>query len=380
MAMKNGIESRVNKGDGKTRYRGAVKVGGKLQRSPWFGSHADARKWRSKALGEIEAGERVVTTTTLREAWAEFLEGAERGTINSRNGRPYSASTLRGYRQSWQRLDKAVGAHKLTEVRRRHLQRLVDQWVADGASASTINNSLDPLRAIYYRALRRDLVAVNPTKGLELPKIDNKRERFATREEAAALIGALPDEDRTIWAAAFYSGLRHGELRALRWSAVSFTSSLYGPHISVTHSWDEHGGQKGPKTAAGVRRVPLVPQLAKELRAHKKRTGRDGEDLVFGNSATVPFAPTTVRRRAQRAWKAQDPPMNPIGLHECRHSFASLMIEAGANAKALSEAMGHKSIAITFDRYGKLMPGGEKEVGRLLGKHLAAKPKKKRKA
>jgi integrase len=54
--------------------------------------------------------------------------------------------------------------------------------------------------------------------------------------------------------------------------------------------------------------------------------------------------------------------LEPIGLHECRHTFASLMIAAGVNAKALSTYMGHANIAITLDRYGHLMPGNEDEA------------------
>ena len=60
----------------------------------------------------------------------------------------------------------------------------------------------------------------------------------------------------------------------------------------------------------------------------------------------------------------------PIGLHECRHTFASLMIAAGVNAKALSTYLGHSSIQITLDRYGHLMPGNEQEAARLLDRYL----------
>jgi hypothetical protein len=60
----------------------------------------------------------------------------------------------------------------------------------------------------------------------------------------------------------------------------------------------------------------------------------------------------------------------PIGLHEARHTFASLMIAAGVNAKALSTYMGHSSITITLDRYGHLMPGNEDESAALLNEYL----------
>jgi integrase len=114
--------------------------------------------------------------------------------------------------------------------------------------------------------------------------------------------------------------------------------------------------------------VPIVRRLERMLRAHAKATVRGGNDLVFGRSGDDPFIPSA--GAGAEGGKAQDPALNPIGLHECRHTFASLMIAAGANAKALSVVMGHASIQITFDRYGKLMPGGEAEVGRLLSVYL----------
>jgi integrase len=70
-------------------------------------------------------------------------------------------------------------------------------------------------------------------------------------------------------------------------------------------------------------------------------------------------------RSVERA-RAEKPSIAPLSLHECRHTFASLMIAAGVNAKALSRDMGHVSITVTLDRYGHLMPGNEDEAAALL--------------
>jgi len=72
--------------------------------------------------------------------------------------------------------------------------------------------------------------------------------------------------------------------------------------------------------------------------------------------------------RARRAWK--DAGLEPVTLHECRYTFASLMIAAGVNAKALSTYMGHATISVTLDRYGHLMPGNEAEAAGLLDAYL----------
>jgi integrase len=90
---------------------------------------------------------------------------------------------------------------------------------------------------------------------------------------------------------------------------------------------------------------------------------------VFATSSGRHFDPSTVARRARKAWIAAD--LEPISLHECRHTYASLMIAAGVNAKALSTYMGHASITITLDRYGHLLPGNEREAAGQLDAYLA---------
>ena len=82
------------------------------------------------------------------------------------------------------------------------------------------------------------------------------------------------------------------------------------------------------------------------------------------------FNPGRLTQRADKAWKAAE--LDRITLHECRHTFASLMIAAGVNAKALSTYMGHANISITLDRYGHLMPGNEEEAAGLLDSYLEA--------
>jgi integrase len=91
-------------------------------------------------------------------------------------------------------------------------------------------------------------------------------------------------------------------------------------------------------------------------------------DFVFGRTRALPFEPWTIGDRARRAWVAAA--LTPITLHECRHTYASLMIAAGVNAKALQTFMGHASITITMDRYGKLFPGSEADAAVLLNAYL----------
>jgi integrase len=177
------------------------------------------------------------------------------------------------------------------------------------------------------------------------------------------LIAALRPEDRALWGCAFYAGLRRGELRALLWDDVDLADGL----IRVERSMNSYGDGGEPKSRAGRRGVPIVAALRNHLVGHKLVTGRH-EGLVFGSSATQPFTPTAVRKRALTDWRRVG--LEPIGLHECRHTFASLLIAAGVNAKAITSYLGHASIQTTFDLYGHLMPGNEEESVALVDAYL----------
>jgi integrase len=319
---------------------------------------AAAKAWRADARSAADRGKlRSPTPETLREAWDAFYAGAGDGSVPSRDGRRYKPATVRGYERAMRlRVLPELGARKLSDIARADVQDLADRLTGEGLSASTIQNTLDPLRRIFDRAIRRDLVAVDPTEGLELRRPDGRRDRIASPEEAAVLLSVLGDEDRAVYSAAMFAGLRRGELRALRWSDVD----LPGRRIQVQRGWDDKEGEQDGKSHAAKRTVPIVRPLARELAAHKLRTGRDGDALVFGNTARQPFNPSTVRIRSNATWKAAG--LEPIGLHESRHTCASGLIAAGANAKTISIVMGHASIAITFDTYGHLMPGGLDEA------------------
>jgi integrase len=115
--------------------------------------------------------------------------------------------------------------------------------------------------------------------------------------------------------------------------------------------------------------VPLGHQLRQLLIEHRLRSESGaGDDLIFGIGEGRPLAPRALAERARGAWSGAE--LEPIGLHECRHTYAAFMIAAGINAKALSTYMGHSSITVTLDRYGHLMPGNEDEAAAMLDDYL----------
>jgi integrase len=346
-----------------------------------FARKAEAKSWRADALAA--ASKRTLhsfSPTTIEQAAWLWLEAAGSGGVRDRSGQIYKPGTLREYRRSLaQRVLPEFGNARLSELSRAEVQNFVDRLLGEGLSPSTVGNTLNPLQAIYRHAVRRDLVLVNPTREVELPADRSRRDRIASAAEAERLLVALPAEDRPIWATAFYAGLRRGEIQALRPSDVDLASS----EITVNRSWDQYEGPIATKSKAGRRTVPIIGALRSYLETVEVETG---SELFFGRKGGEPFAPKSISERAGRAWdkvnqqereaaerdRREPELLRPITLHECRHTFASLLIDAQVNAKAIQEFMGHATIEETFSRYGHLMPGARDQARELVDAYIDA--------
>lgn len=333
-------------------------------------TQAAARSWQSDADQGVRRGTlRASAPITVNDAADELLAAMRSGAARTRSGDHYKPSAIRGYEAA---LDLYVrpdlGAMRLGDVKRRHVQRLADSLVAHGRSPSTVRNALMPLRVIFRRAIRDELASVNPCAGIDLPANRSARPEIVAPEEATRLVEALPTpHDRALWATALYAGLRRGELMALRWCDVDLASGM----LRVERSYDPKAAEYvDPKSRSGRRRVPVAGVLRDALDAH--RTSFEGdpdpEALVFGEAGR-PFDDVALRNRSRNAWA--DARLDPIGLHAARHTAASLMIASGVNVKALSTFLGHASITITLDRYGHLLPGSITEATSLLDAFLA---------
>jgi integrase len=340
-------------------------AGKEVRRS--FKTKAEAKAWRARAMaGHVDKLAGATSSPVLGVLADWVFDEAEAGRLLNRSGDAFKPSVIRSYRSTYSvHIGPAIGKRRVGSVRRRDVQAVVSDMTAQGLSPSTVRNALLPLRLIYRVAIRDELgAATSPIEGVELPAVRGKRERIASPVEAASLIDVCDDFDRAIWATAFYGGLRRGELMALEVANVDFDQGV----IRVMQSYDP-GSRKmtAPKSRAGIRTVPMVKVLRRELAAHLMRRGQRGA-LMFARPDGRPFSPEATYKRSRKRW--DNAKLAHITMHECRHSFASMMIAAGVNAKTLQEIGGWSSIAIVFDRYGHLMPGAREEAAGLLEAYL----------
>jgi integrase len=308
---------------------------------------------------------------TLAEASAEFIAGMKSGAFRQRGGHVYKPSVVRGYERDLnKRAIPELGSKRIGRLQRPDLQRWVDGLTTPERSPSTVRNIVAALRALIGFAELRGWVHLNPCNGLRLPAGEKARDRIATPSEAAALITAMRPKDRAALGFAVYAGLRLGELLALDVPAVD----LDGGWIHVRRSWDAGAKQFVPTKSRRPRKVPIIDKLAVLLADHFVLLNHPSDGLLFPSAGNPewPIDPAILRRRIYKRW--EDAGLDRLGFHEGRHTFASIAIAAGLNAKALSTYLGHATITITLDRYGHLMPGSEIEARAMLDAYLEDTP------
>ncbi len=345
-----------------------------------FPTRQEAISWRRRNLSLADNGQlRTPTRMTLTETGHAWVAMAGAGEILNRSGRQYKPSALRTIEQDLRlRLIPALGPHGMSEIAKADLQRLVGELLRKGLSASKIHNTITAAQVLWRDfdliTGTDNLLTFDPTRGLRLPAVTSYRDRIATPDEARRLIAALKEEDRALWATAMYAGVRCGELRALRVENIDLPMK----RIRIRKGWDQYEGEIEPKSEKGKRSTVVIGLVHDLLIDHLQRTERTGTDLVFGRTATSPFNINTAHSRARRAWSVareredaenmipEVERIRRIGLHECRHTAVSHMLDAGIAIDKVSKFMGHSSITVTIDLYGHLLPDGEAEAATLL--------------
>jgi len=337
------------------RARRRHPVSGKVIDGPSYRDINEALSWyagaRDKAVPVLR--ERAGVGPSFQAVADDWWKGVSRAQIGKRRGtRGYAATTLQGYDRSLRRvLGPEFGPRPASKITSQEWQLWVDRLAASGLSRSRIANHMAVVRAIYSWASRptRRLVPSNPTLGVELPPVDEvPRDRAATAEEARALLDALGAADRVPYALAFCAGLRRSEMDRLEWQDLDL------PRLWLVV-------RKAKSDAGSGRRLPIAAPLAPILREALGAQDEPSDGRVLGGLSVISgrLAP-----RAREAWfraehrareRGEKLRLRAIGLHECRHTYASFLMAAGYTLRELMEYMGHSSLQAT-ERYVKLLP------------------------
>lgn len=236
----------------------------------------------------------------------------------------------------------------------------------DGSSLSprTVEFARAVLRRALHDAVLDRIIEINPVIGTKLPARDKPKHTTWTADQLRAFLDSLTKDDRwaTLWTLAAATGMRRGELMALRWADVDLEAQLIHVEHSVTQVRQERV-YVSPKnherrsltidlrTVAALRSWRLA-QMGERLAQGSAYDGR--EDLVFRWEDGRPVLPDYATRTFGFLTDALDLPR--LKFHELRHTHATLLLREGVPVHIVAKRLGHKDPSVTLDVYADAIP------------------------
>jgi integrase len=246
-----------------------------------------------------------------------------------------------------------VGSRKLAQLTARVVGEFRDQLRTGGVTVPTARKILATLHSVLQHAVGQDWIATNAAHKIRVIGHRSEGAKKITPPPKAAvrrLIEAAPEDLQVILLFAACTGARAGEQWAARWKDVDFDQGGF----QVNRRVDAYGEEGPPKSAAGIRAVPLSSQLVATLKAWKLRSEFSRlDDLIFPNQHGGHLGHDNFIKRKFLPLFAT---VKRFNWHGLRHFAISCWIEAGLTPKAVQTFAGHASLQITMDRYGHLFP------------------------
>ena len=269
-------------------------------------------------------------------------------------------STYDGYKRYVEgHLIPAFGKYPLRALNAGLIQAWADEKLAERLAPKSVNNLMVVLKKALKDAVTWGYLATNPATEVRRVPVPHKEMRALSAGEVKRFLAAAEPAYWLLFAVAVFTGLRRGELIALKWGDVDWEAG----RLSVRRSlWK--GRYMDPKSRRSIRRVDLAPQVLEALREARPDGNGDSikDQLIFSSSNGQPLEPDNlIKRRFLPALERAELPR--IRFHDLRHTYASLLIQAGEHPKAIQQALGHASIQTTLDTYGHLLPGAFEHSG-----------------
>jgi integrase len=334
-----------------------------------FASRKEAVAALEEARVQQRSGERVASDRqTLAAYLPTWLDGLDR-----------KPATMEAYR-------RVVDAHLIPGLGRHRLQQLTPPQLKAFYRALQENKGLSPttvqlvhqvLSKALSDAVHDGLLASNPAGKVKAPARATPEMQTWTQAQASAFLAHVAGERlAAMWRLFLTTGMRRGEVAALRWKDVDLdrgTLSVRQTGNIVSGVWTV-GTPKGRKDAtAKSRRLALDPGTVETLRKHRAAQaaerlawGTDWQDhgLVFVREDGSPLNPSTIGQ--QLTVRAKQAGLPHIRVHDLRHTYATLALEAGVHPKVVSERLGHANIGITLNLYSHVSEGMDRAAADLV--------------
>lgn len=279
-----------------------------------------------------------------------------------------------------------IGAIPLQDLNAAHVNRLYADLLTSGhkrtgggLSPTTVRRIHAMLRKAFRDGVRWGRMEHNATDLSDPPpaKVVQASRRRSMRtwseDDLATFLLATRDHAlHAMWVFVTTTGVRRSELLGLRWADINFKTRTASIKQIVIPGPDGYRLELDQKSVASGRTIHLSERTTAVLRNHREaqQVARDAagpawkhHDLVFPRIDGTWWNPPAISIAFRRAVRSAG--VQPIRLHDTRHSHASLLLAAGVNPKVVSERLGHSSVAFTLDTYAHVMPGMQPEAAEL---------------
>jgi integrase len=309
---------------------------------------------------------------TVAEYLDSWLKGSVRGSVRQ--------STLDRYESAVRlHVKPTLGKLKLKKLTPAHLQGFYQGRLDAGLAPASVNKLHVILHKALSQAVKWSMVPRNIAELVKAPRLVPREMKTLSAEETRRLLeAARGDKLEGLYVLAVITGMRQGELLALKWQDVDLENATIGVRRTLT----KNGGRLllgEPKTRKSRRTIRLTDAAVRALREHLARQVtqiehlgdlyRD-EGLVFASEVGTLINPTNLRKRSfARLLKRAELPL--IRFHDLRHTCATLLLSRNVHPKYVQELLGHANIAITLDTYSHMIPGMGDQVAKAMADALS---------
>ena len=347
------------------------------RRSVYARTKAEVVAKLKKAIAEAERGINFeAENLALAEYLERWLEDSVKGSVWHTTYRDY-----RGHVRN--HIAPEIGRVKLAKLTPAHVQALYRKKTDSGLAPRTVNYIHATLHKALEQAVKWRLISYNVSDAAVKPRQERRETVALTLDQVYVFLDAAReagDRFEALYVTAVFTGMRPGELLALRWADLVLDGPEPEARVRRSLSKDDHGHRvfKRTKTEKG-RSVSLMPEVVEALRAHRRRQTEErllysglwkDQDLVFPNKTGSPMDWDNITARNYKPLREKAGLPETTRFYDLRHTFATLMLEQGENPKVVQEILGHSQITHTMDTYSHVTPNMQRAAFGRLGERL----------